>query len=163
MTKSFLKPVPYFVYLRLRLFTIPLVLILANTLTGKNPVSLGIDHLEQIKFSILKEKRVGLLTHPAGRNGKGISTVEVFRDSKDVELVALFGPEHGIYGDEKASVPVEDKIDNNRLPIFSLYGKFRKPTEKCFLRSMFCYRSSRCRSPLLHLHQLHEICDGSLF
>ena len=55
MTKSFLKPVPYFVYLRLRLFTIPLVLILANTLTGKNPVSLGIDHLEQIKFSILKE------------------------------------------------------------------------------------------------------------
>ena len=131
MTKSFLKPVPYFVYLRLRLFTIPLVLILANTLTGKNPVSLGIDHLEQIKFSILKEKRVGLLTHPAGRNGKGISTVEVFRDSKDVELVALFGPEHGIYGDEKASVPVEDKIDNRTgLPVFSLYGKFRKPTEK---------------------------------
>ncbi|MDG1138253.1 MAG: DUF1343 domain-containing protein [Opitutales bacterium] len=92
-------------------------------------ISLGIDYLEQLEFSILKGKKVGLLTHPAGRNNKGISTVEVFRDSKEVELVALFGPEHGIYGDEKASVPVEDKIDHRTgLPVFSLYGKFRKPT-----------------------------------
>lgn len=92
-------------------------------------ISLGIDYLEQLEFSILKGKKIGLLTHPAGRNSEGISTVEVFRDSKEVELVALFGPEHGIYGDEKASVPVEDKIDHRTgLPVFSLYGKFRKPT-----------------------------------
>ena len=46
-------------------------------------------------------------------------------------MVALFGPEHGIYGDEKASVPVDDKIDaKTGLPVFSLYGKFRKPTTK---------------------------------
>ncbi len=92
-------------------------------------ISLGVDYLEQLEFSILKGKKVGLLTHPAGRNNTGTSTVEVFRDSEEVDLVALFGPEHGIYGDEKASVPVEDKVDHRTgLPVFSLYGKFRKPT-----------------------------------
>ena len=94
-------------------------------------ITLGIDFLEENKFSVLKGKRVGLLTHPAGRNGMSESTVDVFVRSPDVNLVALFGPEHGIYGDEKASVPVDDKIDNKTgLPVFSLYGKFRKPSAK---------------------------------
>ena len=99
---------------------------------AKEPsIKLGIDYLEQSKFEVLQGKRVGLLTHPAGKNGKGESTVDVFVRSSDVNLVALFGPEHGIYGDEKASVPVDDKIDKKTgLPVFSLYGKFRKPTEK---------------------------------
>ena len=94
-------------------------------------ITLGIDFLEENKFSVLKGKRVGLLTHPAGRNGMSESTVEVFVRSPDVNLDALFGPEHGIYGDEKASVPVDDKIDSKTgLPVFSLYGKFRKPSAK---------------------------------
>ena len=97
--------------------------------TGQPSVKLGIDYLEENKFLVLAGKRVGLLTHPAGKNGKGESTVDVFVRSPDVNLVALFGPEHGIYGDEKASVPVEDKIDvKTGLPVFSLYGKFRKPS-----------------------------------
>ena len=91
--------------------------------------SLGIDYLEETNFGIIKGKKVGLLTHPAGKNGNGKSTVEVLRSTSQVDLVALFGPEHGIYGDEKAAVPVEDKIDQKTgLPVFSLYGKFRKPT-----------------------------------
>ena len=91
--------------------------------------SLGVDYLEETKFGILKGKKVGLLTHPAGVNSRGISTVDVLRRTSQVDLVALFGPEHGIYGNEKAAVPVEDKIDQNTgLPVYSLYGKFRKPT-----------------------------------
>ncbi len=94
-------------------------------------IKLGIDYLEDSKFSVLKGKRVGLLTHPAGKNAKGEQTVDVFVRSPNVNLVALFGPEHGIYGDEKASVPVDDKIDlKTNLPVFSLYGKFRKPNDK---------------------------------
>ena len=81
-------------------------------ISGKEPsVTLGIDYLEKSKFAVLTGKRVGLLTHPAGKNGMGESTVDVFVRSNEVNLVALFGPEHGIYGDEKASVPVDDKID----------------------------------------------------
>ncbi len=91
--------------------------------------SLGVDYLEETKFDILKGKKIGLLTHPAGVNSRGISTVDVLRSSSQVDLVALFGPEHGIYGNEKAAVPVEDKIDQKTgLPVYSLYGKFRKPT-----------------------------------
>jgi uncharacterized protein YbbC (DUF1343 family) len=97
--------------------------------SAESSIRLGIDHLAETKYSILKGKRVGLLTHPAGVDRKGISTVDVLRGSPDVRLVALFGPEHGIYGDEKAAVPVDDKIDQRTgLPVFSLYGKFRKPT-----------------------------------
>ncbi len=91
--------------------------------------SLGIDYLEETNFSILKGKKVGLLTHPAGINSKGISTVDVLRRTSQVDLLALFGPEHGIYGNEKAAVPVEDRIDQRTgLPVYSLYGKYRKPT-----------------------------------
>ena len=101
------------------------------SLSAKPTIKLGIDYLEETGFVILKGKKVGLLTHPAGKNGRGQSTVSVLYRSNLVDLVALFGPEHGIYGDEKAAVPVDDKIDQRTgLPVYSLYGKFRKPTPK---------------------------------
>ncbi|MEK9986429.1 MAG: DUF1343 domain-containing protein, partial [Opitutae bacterium] len=90
---------------------------------------LGVDVLSGGKFKHLAGKRVGLLTHPAGVNGHGLSTIEVLRRSPLVNLVALYGPEHGIYGDEKANVPVLDRVDRRTgLPVYSLYGKYRKPT-----------------------------------
>ncbi len=96
-----------------------------------HPVMLGIDVLEADGFALLRGKRVGLLTHPAGVNRRGESTVDVLRRAPQVNLVALFGPEHGIYGDEKANVPVDDRIDSRTgLPVYSLYGKYRTPTAK---------------------------------
>ncbi len=95
----------------------------------KRPFRLGVDVLSAGKFKHLAGKRVGLLTHPAGVNGHGLSTIEVLRRSPLVNLVALYGPEHGIYGDEKANVPVLDRVDRRTgLPVYSLYGKYRKPT-----------------------------------
>jgi uncharacterized protein YbbC (DUF1343 family) len=89
----------------------------------------GIDVLESQGFSLLRGQRVGLLTHPAGVTRSGRSSIEVLHRSPQVNLVALFGPEHGIYGDEKANVPIQDRIDpRTQLPVFSLYGQFRKPT-----------------------------------
>ena len=96
---------------------------------AKRPFRLGVDVLSAGKFKHLTGKRVGLLTHPAGVNGHGLSTVEVLRRSPLVNLVALYGPEHGIYGDEKANVPVLDRVDRRTgLPVYSLYGKYRRPT-----------------------------------
>ena len=113
------------------LFIGAILLFCSGTLIGGAKIGLGIDHLERSKFGILNGKRVGLLTHPAGRNAVGESSIDVLRRAVNVRLVALFGPEHGIYGDEKAAVPVDDKIDaRTRLPVFSLYGKFRKPTKQ---------------------------------
>jgi len=95
----------------------------------RQKIQLGIDVLAISKFRELRGKRVGLLTHPAGVNRQGVSTIEVLRGSPHVHLVALFGPEHGIYGNEKANVPVASRIDPlTKLPTYSLYGQYRKPT-----------------------------------
>jgi len=59
----------------------------------------------------------------------GRSAIDVLRGNRNVNLVALYGPEHGIYGDEEAGQLVEDRIDaRTGLPVYSLYGKYRKPT-----------------------------------
>lgn len=95
---------------------------------AETKIYLGIDVLEANRFSVLKGKRVGILTHPAGVNRKGISTIDVLRRSRHVKAVALFGPEHGIYGDEKANQPIDNRIDaRTNLPVYSLYGRYRKP------------------------------------
>ena len=60
---------------------------------------LGIDVLESQGFAAVKGKRIGLLTHAAGVNRRGVSTIEVLRRAPGVKLVALFGVEHGLYGE----------------------------------------------------------------
>lgn len=92
-------------------------------------VMLGIDVLESEGFALLRGKRLGLLTHPAGVNRHGVSTVEVLRRTRGVKLVCLFAPEHGIYGNEAASANVDDTVDvRTGLPVYSLHGKNRRPT-----------------------------------
>jgi uncharacterized protein YbbC (DUF1343 family) len=93
------------------------------------PVMLGIDVLEADGFAVLKGKRVGLVTHPAGVNRRGESTIEVLRRAPDVQLVALYAGEHGLYNDTRAEIPIKDGIDpHTGLPVYSLYGTYRKPT-----------------------------------
>ena len=93
------------------------------------PVMLGIDVLEADKFAAIAGKRIGLLTHPAGVNRRGESTVDVIRRAPSAKLVALFAPEHGLWGVEKASVNFADTVDQRTgLPVYSLHGKVKKPT-----------------------------------
>ena len=95
------------------------------------PVMLGIDVFQARGFDDAVGKRVGLLTHPPGVNRKGTSTIDTLRQAPGVNLVALFGPEHGIYGDVKAALDIEDSIDHRTgLPVYSLHGKHRKPTKE---------------------------------
>lgn len=93
---------------------------------------LGIDVLEADGFAAVKGKRIGLLTHAAGVNRRGVSTVEVLRRAPGVKLVALFAVEHGIYNDQDAEQPFGDSVDaRTGLPVFSLYntkGKKFRPT-----------------------------------
>ena len=94
------------------------------------PVMLGIDVLEADGFAAIKGKRIGLLTHPAGVNRRGTSTIDVLRRSQQSKLVALFAPEHGLYGVDKASTNIPDTIDRRTgLPVYSLHGQNRKPTK----------------------------------
>ena len=94
-------------------------------------VKLGNEVLAAHGFRELAGKRVGLITNPSGVNSRLESTLDVLRAAPGVKLVALFGPEHGIYGDVPAGDKVESRTDTRTgLPVHSLYGATRKPTPK---------------------------------
>jgi uncharacterized protein YbbC (DUF1343 family) len=91
-------------------------------------IMLGIDVLEKNQFSILKGKRVGLLTHKAGVNRNGKSSIDILNQSPLVNLRALYGPEHGIDGVAEADIKVMSGTHKKTgLPVYSLYGEYRKP------------------------------------
>jgi uncharacterized protein YbbC (DUF1343 family) len=112
-------------------------LILLNTLcflslsahAQKIKIRTGIEVLKEQKFKCLEGKRVGLITNPTGVDNNLKSTIDILHEAPNVQLVALFGPEHGVRGDVHAG----DKVDNSAdastgLPVYSLYGKTRKAT-----------------------------------
>ena len=97
--------------------------------TGYARVKLGNEVLVEQKFKVLAGKRVGLITNPSGVNRDLESTIDVLRRAPNVKLVALFGPEHGIYGDVPAGDKIESRTDaRTGLSVHSLYGATRKPT-----------------------------------
>ncbi|MFA6401169.1 MAG: DUF1343 domain-containing protein [Salinivirgaceae bacterium] len=92
---------------------------------------LGIEVLQQIDFAALKGKRVGLVTNPTGVDRNLKSTLDILHESKNVNLVALFGPEHGVRGNFSAGDEVNNQTDEKTgLPVFSLYGKDKKPNRE---------------------------------
>ena len=89
----------------------------------------GIEVLQERDFEGLIGKRVGLVTNPSGVDRYLNSTVDILYNAPGVELVALYGPEHGVRGDVYAGGKVSDTKDAaTGLPVYSLYGSTRKPT-----------------------------------
>ena len=95
--------------------------------TARPPVQTGLDVLRAQAFAPLKGKRVGLVTNHTGRARDGATAIDLLFASKDLKLVALFSPEHGIRGTLDATVPSEVD-EKTKLPINSLYGDTRRPT-----------------------------------
>ncbi len=94
-------------------------------------VRVGIEVLESRGFEGLKGKRVGLVTNPSGVDRNLRSTIDILNDAEDVNLVALFGPEHGVRGDAYAGDLVDDSIDQlTGIKVFSIYGKYREPSQE---------------------------------
>jgi uncharacterized protein YbbC (DUF1343 family) len=92
-------------------------------------VKTGIDVLEEANFAPLRGKRVGLITNQTGVDSRGRRTIDALAAAKGVKLVAIFSPEHGIAGraDEKVASVTDDVTG---LPIYSLYGETRRPTDE---------------------------------
>jgi len=96
---------------------------------GAKNVKPGIDVLLEEQLDLLRGKRVGLITNPSGVNSQMESTVDLLYNHPDINLVALFGAEHGVRGDATGGFKVDDFIDpKTGVPVYSLYGKTRKPT-----------------------------------
>jgi uncharacterized protein YbbC (DUF1343 family) len=92
-------------------------------------VETGLESLIKSDFALLKGKKVGLVTNPTGVDHYLRSAVDILYNAPDVELVALYGPEHGVRGEFTAGEHVDfEKDPSTGLPVYSLYGKTRKPT-----------------------------------
>lgn len=75
--------------------------------------------------------RVGLVTHPAALSVDGRWSANAMRAHPDIDLRVLMGPEHGVFGQAGAGEPVASQRHPDwDLPMFSLYGEQRKPTEE---------------------------------
>jgi uncharacterized protein YbbC (DUF1343 family) len=92
------------------------------------PVLAGVDVARAEGFKMLSGMRVGLVTNHTGRSRDGVATIDLLASAPNVKLVALFSPEHGIRGILDATVP-SSKDEKTGLPIHSLYGDTRRPTD----------------------------------
>jgi len=110
-------------------FLFALIFTLFTTTLPAQKVKTGVEMLKAQNFSSIKGKRVGLITNPTGVDRNLQSTVDLLFHSKEIKLVALYGPEHGVRGDYSAGTSVANVTDpETGLPVFSIYGKTRKPT-----------------------------------
>ena len=91
-------------------------------------VMTGIDVLRAEGFARLRGQRVGLVTNQTGRARDGVTTIDLLHEARDVQLVVLFSPEHGIRGTLEGRVS-SSRDERTVLPIYSLYGDTRRPTE----------------------------------
>jgi len=92
-------------------------------------VQTGLDVLAAQKFAPLRGKHVGLITNHTGVDSQGRSTAELLSHAPSVQLVALFSPEHGLAGRKDEKVP-SSKDPSTGLPVYSLYGETRRPTDE---------------------------------
>jgi uncharacterized protein YbbC (DUF1343 family) len=79
----------------------------------------GLDVLRDADFAPLRGKRVGLVTHPAALDTHLRSAADLFAERTN--LVALFGPEHGITGEAQDLIPVGGGGEGPAR-VYSLYG-----------------------------------------
>jgi uncharacterized protein YbbC (DUF1343 family) len=91
-------------------------------------MKLGVDVLLEERLDLVRGRRVGLITNPTGVDRQLNSIVDRFRSIAGVNLVALYGPEHGVRGNAQAGEYVPFYFDKQfQLPVFSLYGQSQKP------------------------------------
>ena len=93
----------------------------------------GIEVLLSDSLHLVQGKNVGLLTNHTGiywaSDGIVGSTIDALYEANNVDLVALYAPEHGIRGQEQAGAAIDSGRDERTgVPIHSLYGEVRKPT-----------------------------------
>jgi len=89
----------------------------------------GIEVLLSDSLHLVAGRRVGLITNQTGIDRERRSSIDRLAERPDVELVALFAPEHGIRGDQGEGVTIDTEVDaRTGVPIHSIYGQTLAPT-----------------------------------
>lgn len=98
--------------------------------TSKKNIRLGLEKLLTERISTLKNARVGLLCNQASVNHKFQHAADLFYQHDEINLTALFGPQHGIRGDVQDNmIETRHSTDSvTNLPVYSLYSETREPT-----------------------------------
>lgn len=94
--------------------------------------TLGIERLlsEKPLQDRLSGKKLALLAHPASVNQKLEHSLDLLMKNKAFQVVAAFGPQHGMRGEKQDNmIESDDYVDPvHEIPVHSLYGKVRRPT-----------------------------------
>ena len=91
--------------------------------------TLGLENFLESQTDLVAGMRVGLVACPSSVDRQLRSSIDLLHRHPAVNLVALFGPEHGIRGDAQAGAKVASGTDPlTRLPVHSLYGASHKPS-----------------------------------
>lgn len=97
-------------------------------ITNELKVEPGVEVFLEKYLDLVRGKKVGLITNPTGVDSHLQSTVELFSKNAEINLVTLYGPEHGLRGEAQAGQYVPFYMDKKyNLPVFSLYGQSLKP------------------------------------
>ncbi len=91
-------------------------------------VQTGVDVLVRDNFRQLAGARIGLITNHTGRSADGRSTAELLQSAEQVDLRALFSPEHGFAGNLDVAKINDTQDQKTGLKVHSLYGETRRPT-----------------------------------
>lgn len=114
-----------------RLLVYIFILACINCSASHPVVKTGVEVLRDRGFEGLVGKRVGLVTNSSGVDSRLKSTIDILNEAPGVELVALYGPEHGVRGEVYAGGKVDTFTDPaTGLPVYSIYGSTRKPTQE---------------------------------
>lgn len=107
------------------------ILILFFCIKLNASIELGVDvFFKEGEVNTLQGKRVGLITNHTGVDSQMRSTIDLFLErAPSIKLTALFAPEHGLHGHAYAFEEVAHKKSLSNLPVYSLHGATRRPTD----------------------------------
>ena len=96
-----------------------------------SPWLTGIDVCLSRRRGWLTGARVGLLTHAAAVDRQGCTAAERLYRDPEIDLSALFSPEHGFFGNAGPGESCRSRRHPSwNIPIYSLYGSRRKPSRR---------------------------------
>ncbi|HEX2955838.1 MAG TPA: DUF1343 domain-containing protein [Chitinispirillaceae bacterium] len=92
----------------------------------------GLDMFVERYPSALKGKRIGIVCHAASICSSYGHIIDVLKKHSDCNLAAIFGPQHGLFGQTQDNMIEWEAEDSKKteIPVYSLYGKVRIPTEE---------------------------------